>query len=141
MNNLNWDDSFTVGIDEIDHQHKLLLDYFSLLLDAIAMGGRWSDVHFPLVQLREYAYSHFGKEESLMRMSDYPGTEEHCESHRKIIQGLDALEKDSLHKNITEEATAFLQNWLIGHIMHADKDYARHFANGGKIIVRDVFTN
>jgi methyl-accepting chemotaxis protein len=84
---------------------------------------------------------HFGKEESLMLMSDYPGTEEHIESHRKIIKSLDDLEKESLNKNLTDEATALLQHWLLGHIMHADKEYARHFANGGKIVVRDVFTN
>ena len=138
---MQWDDNLSVGIDEIDKQHKLLLDYFNLLLDAIALGGRWSDTHFPLMQLREYALNHFGKEETLMLMSDYPGTEEHIESHRKIIKGLDELEKESLSKNITADVTAHLQHWLLGHIMHADKAYAKHFANGGKIIVRDVFTH
>lgn len=138
---MQWNEDLSVGIDEIDKQHRILLDYFNLLLDAISMGGRWSDMHFPLMQLREYATTHFGKEESLMLMSDYPGTEEHIDSHRKIIKGLDDLEKESLNKNLSDEATALLQHWLLGHIMHADKEYARHFANGGKIIVRDVFTN
>lgn len=137
---MQWDQNLSVGIDEIDRQHKLLLDYFNLLLDAISMGGRWSDTHFPLMQLREYAAGHFGKEESLMLMSDYPGTEEHIASHRKIIKGLDDLERESLNKNISDQATELLRDWLLGHIMHADKAYARHFANGGKIVVRDVFS-
>lgn len=135
---MQWDDSFSIGIDEIDHQHKMLLDCFTLLQDAIDKGGRWMDVHFPLVQLREYAHIHFGVEESLMRMSDYPGTAEHIECHRKILGKLEELEKESLRRDIAEEVTAVLRHWLIGHIMRTDKDYARHFANGGKIVVRET---
>jgi len=138
---VQWNESLSVGIDEIDHQHRLFLDYFNLLIDSINGGGRWSEVHFPLVQLRNYAQRHFSLEESLLRMSDYPGTDEHIECHRKIIEQLDVLEKESLNKNITADAAALLQHWLLGHIMHTDMDYARHFAKGGRIVVRDVFNN
>jgi hemerythrin len=138
---MQWNDSLSIGIDEIDHQHRLFLDYFNLLIDAIDGGGRWSDVHFPLMQLRDYAQRHFSLEESLMRMSDYPGTDEHIEGHRKIIERLDALERESLNKNISGDAAALMQHWLLGHIMHADKEYARYFAQGGRIVVRDVFGN
>lgn len=134
---MQWNESFSIGIDEIDRQHKLLLEYFASLQAAIGNGGRWSDIHFPLVKLREYAYTHFGMEESLMLMSDYPGTAEHIEGHRKILAKLDDLEKESLQNDITSGATEFLRNWLVGHILHSDKDYAQHFAKGGRIIVRD----
>ena len=40
---MQWNEDLSVGIDEIDKQHRILLDYFNLLLDAISMGGRWSD--------------------------------------------------------------------------------------------------
>jgi hemerythrin len=134
---VQWNESLSVGIDEIDHQHRLFLDYFNLLIDAINSGGRWSDVHFSFVLLRDYAKRHFFLEESVLRMSDYPGTDEHIECHRKILEQLDVLEKESLNKNISGEATALLQYWLLGHIMHTDIDYARHFAEGGKIVVRN----
>lgn len=135
---MEWDDRFSVGIKEIDQQHKILLDYFALLHDAIEGGGRWSDVHFPLVQLKEYAHIHFMMEEALMGMSDYPGTQEHIEAHRKIIQQLEELEQKSLHKNLKVQDADFLRDWLMGHMLKTDRDYARHFANGGKIMVKET---
>lgn len=134
---MQWDNTYSIGIDEIDNQHKLLIDYITLLQDAIACGGRWSDVHFPLIQLREFAEMHFRIEESLMSMSDYPDTANHLEAHREILRRLAGLERSSLEKmNVAADEALFLREWLFGHIMKADRDYARHFANGGKIIVR-----
>jgi hemerythrin-like metal-binding protein len=133
---MQWQDSYSIGIEEIDSQHRMLLDNFTLVEEAIRRGGGWSEIHFPLRQLRVYAEMHFSTEESLMRMSDYPGTEQHIESHRNILQKLIELEKQSLQTDVCAELTAVLRNWLLGHIMHADLDYARHFANGGRILVR-----
>lgn len=133
---MQWEKEYSIGIDEIDHQHQTLLGYMRLLAEAIDNGGRWTDIHFPLVQLREFAQNHFALEESLMRMSDYTGTADHIEGHRKILKSLTDLEKMSLEKNITNEDARFMQQWLIGHIMKTDRDYAEHFANGGRIVVR-----
>lgn len=138
---MQWDDAYSIGIEEIDNQHKILFDYFRVLLDAARIGGRWAETHFPLMQLRDYAITHFGKEESLMRMSDYDETDKHIESHEKIIARLNELETASIqHKNICKDTAALIQHWLVAHIMHADRRYAQHFMNGGKIVVRDVFT-
>lgn len=133
---VQWDERFAIGIDVIDHQHRMLLDYFTLLNDAIASGGRWSDVHFPMLQLREYAQHHFSVEEALLRMSDYPTTEVHIESHRTILQNLENLERSSLQKNLRPEDADFLRDWLLGHTLKADRDFALHFATGGRIVVR-----
>lgn len=135
---MQWDARFSIGIDVIDHQHQVLLEHFSQLQQAIEAGGRWSDVHFPLIALREYAHSHFHVEECLMRMSDYPETEAHIESHHKILQQLGSLEHSSLQKNLAAEDACFLRDWLVGHIMKADRDYANHFANGGQIRINDA---
>lgn len=133
---MQWCEKYSIGIDEIDRQHKILFDFFTQVDLAISDGGRWPEIHFPLVRLREYSRLHFGAEESLMRMADYPGVERHAKEHHGILQKLQSLENRSLHADVTAEMTQFLRDQLIRHILHQDMDYARHFANGGRIAVR-----
>lgn len=135
---MDWDEKFAIGIDEIDRQHRILLDYFSLLHDAIKLGQRWSTFYFPLIRLKEGAQFLFMLEESLMIMSEYPGTQDHIEAHRKILRQLGELELKSLHRDLVIEDAQFLRDWLIGHIIKSDRDYARHFATGGRIIVKET---
>lgn len=136
MPDMQSSDEYSIGIDEIDRQHRVLFDLFAQVEQAIRHGGRWTEIHYPLVRLREYTRLHFGAEESLMRISGYPETEKHEEEHRGFLQKLQSLENKSLHAAVTSEMTQFLRHRLVSHIMQHDIDYARYFANGGSIAVR-----
>ena len=36
---MRWKDECSVGIEEIDKQHRVLLDYFGLMEDTVASGA------------------------------------------------------------------------------------------------------
>ena len=134
---MQWCEKYSIGIDEIDRQHRILLDFVTQVERAVNHGGRWSEIYFPLVRLREYTRTHFGLEESLMRMSDYSDTERHVEEHHNILQKMQSLENRSLRTDVTSDMTHFLRDQLVSHFLYQDMGYAYHFANGGFIAVRN----
>ncbi|MCX7171195.1 MAG: bacteriohemerythrin [Proteobacteria bacterium] len=132
---MRWKEEYSVGIDEIDKQHRVLLDYFNLIEDAVAAGGTWSSLHFILVQLHDFARIHFSVEETLMHMFAYPGAAEHVSLHQGFFAKMKELEQQSLTTDVTKGTVEFLHNWLLEHIMGADKGYARHIASGAPVVL------
>jgi hemerythrin len=118
---MQWREEYSVGVAEIDDQHRDLVDCIAQLRKSIGAKQRWSVVHAVLVRLADYVRIHFAVEESLMRIHRYPGIEQHLEEHRWFRESLDELKAKTLRMNISEEMTAFLADWLGSHIMRSDK--------------------
>ncbi len=124
---MQWSDEFSVGIFEIDEQHKILVQCISDLELAVSSRERWPAIHSTLVRLADYVRTHFTVEESLMSILGYPG-EEHIEQHRRFASRLDELKAKALSADISGEALQFLTGWLSGHIVESDKKgYAAEF--------------
>jgi hemerythrin-like metal-binding protein len=83
--------------------------------------------------LADYTLSHFGTEERLMKRYAFPGYAQHKEAHDKLVAQVKQLQADARIRrtSISPEAMAFLQNWLIGHILGMDKKYVSHLAAAG----------
>lgn len=128
---MDWKNEFSVGIHEIDEQHKVLVDCISLIEAAVTQQQRWSAVHSALGRLVDFARIHFAVEESLMRIHDYPGLEKHIEEHRQFSSGLKALQEKSLKADVSQEMAAFIQKELYEHIMTSDKHYAAFLPRAG----------
>ncbi len=132
---MHWKEEYSIGIEEIDNQHRVLLDYFSLIEDSVAGGGSWSSLHFILIQLHDFARIHFSVEEALMRMYAYPGSNDHISQHQGFFAKVKELEQQSLTADVTKGTVEFLHHWLLQHITKADKGYAQHIANGAPIVL------
>lgn len=132
---MDWKEEYSVGIEEIDKQHRVLLDYFGLIEDAVAAGGNWSSLHFILIQLRDFARIHFAVEETLMHLFAYPGAADHIGLHQGFFAKLKELEQQSLTTDVTKGTVEFLHQWLLRHITGADKGYARHIASGAPVVL------
>lgn len=128
-----WKDGFSVGIDQIDAQHKTLFGYIANLEKSVDNPDdrqRWSAIHYAIVQLRDYTRIHFSIEECLMEILGYPGRTDHVQEHGRFVSFLADLERRSItHNDITEnEIVEFLRNWLLNHIAVSDQDYGRYFS-------------
>lgn len=130
--------SFLIGIDEIDRQHQHLIDLFDEGVAVLAESGNWPDVHFAFVRLREAMEIHFGYEESLLRMTNYPAVEDHAHQHRAIIRNLVSLEVGSIKAAPEIEMLLAARSAMIEHICDADRDYAGYLAAGATIEVKPV---
>ena len=86
-----------------------------------------------LDRLAEYTRTHFLLEESLLRLTHYPGLEIYKQQHQGLMHQVEALQ----HKLNTENAAIsfelfhFLRPWLIQHINDSDKRFGVHFEKAG----------
>jgi len=130
---VEWSDELSVGIEEIDEQHKVLVGLINEMHDAIHDRHGSEAVQGVLTQLADYTRIHFAVEESLMRILNYPGYEEHKAQHEELVGHMVELqEKVAAGKTaIGFELMHFLKVWLTKHIMDDDKQYSAHFISAG----------
>ena len=74
---MEWKNEYSVGILEIDDQHKLLLRSFTEIEESIRLGEGWSNTHYAILELNQLARMHFTFEEAIMHLFGYPETEAH----------------------------------------------------------------
>ena len=130
---INWSDELSVGIEEIDEQHKVLVNLVNRMHDAID-EHHGSDVVIDILsELADYTKIHFAVEESLMRILDYPGYEEHKEIHDELLEHVVELQQKvaSGKTAISFELMHFLKSWLSKHIMEEDMQYSGFFLSVG----------
>ncbi len=130
---MEWSAALSVGVDELDSQHKVLVGLVNELHEALTQGREREVLDAVLTRLVEYTRIHFAVEESLMRLLGYPGLDAHMEEHRALIARLNALRRkaDAGDATVSIELMDFLKLWLTSHIMESDQRYARHFVEVG----------
>jgi hemerythrin len=134
MSNLvEWSGALSVGIDEIDAQHRTLIGLVNELNNAIEERHGNAAVGDVLLRLEEYTRIHFAVEEGLMRVLGYPDLAAHKREHARLTEQLAELRGrfDAGRTALGFELMHFLKRWLTSHIMESDQDYARHFAEMG----------
>ncbi len=99
-----------------DAQHQVLFEILALIREP----GRDPRV---LQKLRDYTEHHFALEERYMELLDYPGRDEHVESHDRfraeIAELFAAGEPDPVYMELV---ATFLTEWLTRHVFGTDKE-------------------
>jgi hemerythrin-like metal-binding protein len=130
---MQWKDEYSIGIAEIDEQHKGIVELFTVINAAIDNREGWSDVFFKLEQLREHVRFHFALEESLMRMHGYSKHAEHVDQHKHFLDKLDQLQMTTLSRQVTMNTIHYLSNWYTDHMKTQDRDFVRYIIDHGKV--------
>ena len=132
-NFVEWDDTLSVGIEEIDEQHKVLVDLVNKMHEAIHQRHGSDVVIGILSDLAEYTRIHFAVEESLMRILNYPDYDNHKQVHEELLHTVADLQEKvaSGKKSIGFELMHFLKTWLVKHIMEEDMQYSGFFLQAG----------
>jgi len=132
---VEWSDDLSVGIEEIDAQHQVLVDLINEMHEAIHQRHGSEVVQDVLGRLADYTKIHFAVEESLMRILGYPDYEAHKAQHEKLVEAMHDLQDKvkSGKTSIGFELMHFLKIWLTKHIMESDRNYSGFFlASGAK---------
>lgn len=134
---ITWDKEFSVGVQELDEQHKKLIGIINRLFTLYTEKKFGTIDVTPVFQsLKNYSDEHFGTEEHYFNLYSYPKSVEHIEQHNLHRKKITELEAD--HNMYNSEKTLFaltefLNKWWIWHINHVDKEYTEYFkANGLK---------
>lgn len=94
---IEWSNELSVGIEEIDAQHKVLVDLLNEIHEVMQQGRTMQATKGIIDRLDEYTRVHFAVEESLLRILHYPDYERHKEEHDKLIMQLTEM-KDKWEK-------------------------------------------
>lgn len=135
---MEWSDEYSLGIQEIDDQHKHLLVIFSQIERAIRLQRGWMEIFYEVVDLKSFAKMHFEIEEALMRLYAYGESAAHAEEHRYFFIKLAEIEGRSLDGSVGSELLTFLCDWLKDHIQGSDKGYAEHILSGAPLVRSSV---
>ncbi len=134
MPRYEWDDSFSVNVKEIDHQHKSWLSIINDLHETLIKGDiKKLDkaTENSLDAMQEYALTHFAYEERYMEEIGYPELSEHKKRHREFFSRIQQYNADikSGKLILSTGLMKTLINWLRGHILEEDKKYTLHNSN------------
>jgi len=126
MSFMQWNSNLSVGIEEIDNQHKKLIEIINTLNDAMKTGKGSESLSGIVSELIEYTKYHFTAEEALMKDNNYPGYLSHKAVHSTLVEKVRDIELDLKAGKIalSVQVFAFLKDWLVNHIQGEDKKYA-----------------
>lgn len=124
---LVWKDEYSVGIKEMDNDHKKLINLINQLQTAVHYYTGREFEEKALDELVDYTKTHFKKEEQLLEDNNYAELEAHKELHQKFINKVnDFLEQYKQDSEVTiNDTLEFLKDWLIKHINGTDKEYGK----------------
>ena len=125
---LEWKDSYSIAIDEIDSQHKKLLGIANDLFD-LATGNEANyknEVSKAVKKLTDYTEYHFSYEENFQKKYGYPQTDFHKMQHDQFIQQVNNQIQKLSAPNVADGLAFynFLVNWVLSHIAKSDKVWA-----------------
>lgn len=128
-----WREEFSIGVAEIDAQHRQLLEQMRRLSDRVRSGSH-VEVNEVLDFLGRYVVNHFRDEERLMRDSHYPFLEQHVHEHRtfqtyylKLREEIENGNSDPTYINFRIQL--LLVDWLINHTTKTDRHLGSFLRN------------
>lgn len=134
---ITWGEDFSVGVHDLDEQHKRLIKIINDLFALYAEKKFKSTDVTPIFQsLKDYSDEHLSTEEHYFILYNYPKQLQHVEQHNLYRAKMAELEANYNADNSEKTLFAlndFLNQWWTWHINHVDKEYTEYFnANGLK---------
>lgn len=130
MEKLSWNDSYLLGITEIDLQHKKLLSLADDMYEIVNGDEDSLKVNLSKVlkSLTDYTVYHFTSEEEFMKKYGYPSADMHKSMHDNFIAEVTKQIKslNTATKAEAERLYKFLASWVLNHIAKSDKVWAEY---------------
>lgn len=136
MSLIQWSNDLSVGVKQLDDDHKILIGIINELYDAMREGHGDELLEGIFSRSKEYTVTHFFREESLMKSYEYTNYDEHKKHHEDLIICLNEFKDRYVKARLTittVEVSQFLQDWLIKHIQQDDFKYRPFFSENGLI--------
>ena len=127
---VTWTEDLSVGHELIDADHQYIFDIAKRLHTEITEDpdAEYSIVGAVLVELIDHTGDHFKREETLMQEIGFPGYEAHKLEHALLMNKVNNLHRQFMdgRRDVAIEVWAFLQKWLISHILNSDMELGRY---------------
>jgi len=122
MSLIEWKEAYSVGVAEVDLEHRELIDLINDLHTLMGKGATHDKVLDTLGEIYTQISAHFALEEKFMRTSRYAGYSSHKENHEELLDELrdimDRVEDDGSFEE--ERLSAELERWFTVHFSTHD---------------------
>lgn len=121
MTLIEWTPEFSLGEEELDDEHRDLIQIANRLYEQIQSGRYQTTVIDSLETLHTSAAAHFAHEEEMMRTRNYAAYEEHRADHRRLLAEVTAMIHQCQDGVDDDEALAkWLYEWFCNHFKTHD---------------------
>jgi hemerythrin len=117
MGKFIWRDTYDVGIEAIDSQHKQLFS----LANRVAEATDEKEITHLLMLFYKHIRKHFTAEEEFMRQIEYSEYPNHVQCHNEMLDSLIEL-SDKVQSRICRplDIENFVDHWVMEHILTED---------------------
>ncbi|WP_448191677.1 hemerythrin family protein [Azospirillum sp. sgz301742] len=131
---LGWDDSYSLGLPEIDAEHRKLDAVYNTIRASLEGGDGVVDLQTLCGELLAFTREHFAREEEMMAAHAYPDLEAHRKLHRTFLQQIEDIwtfvrtggePDDYLGRFLV---LSFIGRWLKMHTMVVDRRFGEWLA-------------
>ena len=133
MGKMIWDESFSVGVKELDEQHKKIIEIINKLIEIKDATVNSEIISNTLNELTKYSSKHFETEEKLMNEYNYPDYSLHKAQHNQFRKDIANFCIDAMYYKSTVpiELLTFLEEWWKNHTQGSDMKYKVFFSELG----------
>lgn len=130
---VEWKQEYSVGIAEIDGQHKNFINLLNQTFSTLESENRRVDLAKNLEDIIAHANEHFATEEKYFDQFQYPEGETHRREHHRIRTEVVKIKERFPEEGVAVigELVVLLEDWLLDHIMQYDKKYIDFFHEHG----------
>lgn len=120
-----WDDAYSIGIAEIDQQHRNMFETMLVLHQAMRSGNSGTQIEPTLLELIERCSVHFRTEEALMAFHGFPELGNHRSEHRLIGDQLRTFltEAKAGKPGLIVDLLEYVEDWQGIHVLQHDMKY------------------
>lgn len=131
MSLMTWTSAMSVGVPELDEDHRVLIRIINQLADSEAKDDPEATLRQSLYSLLRYAEFHFAREEKVLAVCDFPGMTHHKQEHRDFTSHIQKLAKSlddgalPTGEVVNRDLLDYLKDWLNHHILIEDMSYRK----------------
>jgi len=121
---IEWDDSFLIGIEELDYEHKVLINDINRLHLELAGHDEKSEIEECLGDIYARMQAHFALEEHVMKEHQYRFFDEHKREHERLLDSYSGYMIHILNETTASSGDSIeetLSHWVLNHILNSDK--------------------
>ncbi len=138
--NLIWSEDLSVGIPEVDEDHRRFFVLINELNRSITTGKEPSSIMNTLQSIINDAVEHFAHEEKLFREWQYPEEDAHARKHASVVKALGILQLKFVPYGKDSEwmdAGIKIKKILLDHILKEDMKYAEYYRQSSGLLNAD----
>ncbi|MBM4065069.1 MAG: bacteriohemerythrin [Planctomycetes bacterium] len=133
MEKIMWGETFSVGVRDLDSQHKQIVMLVNTLIEMSDTRVDSEIISDTLTKMTQYAMNHFKTEEQYMLDYGYPEYPAQRKQHQEFKKRTaDFCMETMLHKvTVSAEIFTYLKLWWTNHILQEDMKYKKFFNDRG----------